>query len=106
MTVDHIIPKTYGGGNDERNLMPLCMKCNSDRASGQIVPEKYYKYANKWAKEAMMEYISKWKIDRTTIDKKTIVEKFGIDEPSVTDEYRKTASPIMFPRKKWCCQRF
>ena len=33
-TVDHVIPQILGGGNDPRNLMPLCRRCNASRASG------------------------------------------------------------------------
>ena len=34
MQVDHIIPKAFGGGNEESNLAPACRQCN------------YYKTAN------------------------------------------------------------
>ena len=33
-TLDHIVPVTKGGTNDEKNLLPACHKCNS--AKGNI----------------------------------------------------------------------
>ena len=44
-TIDHFVPKVYGGTYDYRNLMPLCRTCNNRRGSNIINPYKYYKYA-------------------------------------------------------------
>ena len=66
-TVDHVIPKTHGGGNDRRNLMPLCYKCNRSRASGDIIPETYYRYAADWALHDIQDYILEWKMERTNM---------------------------------------
>ena len=44
-TVDHYVPKSYDGGNDLRNLLPLCKKCNLARGNEPIDPFVFYKYA-------------------------------------------------------------
>ena len=79
-TVDHVIPQILGGGNDPRNLMPLCRHCNSSRASGEIIPETYYKYAAPWALEELREYITEWKIAHTRGDGTMTVERYGVIE--------------------------
>lgn len=79
-TVDHVIPQILGGGNDPRNLMPLCRHCNSSRASGEIIPETYYKYAQSWALEELKGYIFEWKLAHTTAAGTMTVERFGIQE--------------------------
>ena len=80
-TIDHVIPQAFGGGNDVRNLMPLCQKCNRDRASGEIVPETYYRYAQQWALEEMMDYIRMWKLQHTNAAGEVIGGRYGIQEP-------------------------
>lgn len=32
MTVDHIIPKSKGGGEEMENKQPMCAKCNSSKS--------------------------------------------------------------------------
>lgn len=46
-TVDHYVPKSYDGGNDLRNLLPLCKKCNLARGNKPIDPFEFYKFAPK-----------------------------------------------------------
>ena len=79
-TIDHVIPQVFGGGSDPRNLMPLCKRCNSDRASGEIIPETYYKYALPYALDELSSYIREWKIEHTTADGTMTVNRFGIQE--------------------------
>ena len=40
-TVDHYVPKSYDGGNDLRNLLPLCKKCNLARGNKPIDPFEF-----------------------------------------------------------------
>jgi len=37
MTVDHIIPKKHGGGDEWKNLVTACLSCNSKK--GNFTPE-------------------------------------------------------------------
>ena len=80
LTIDHIIPQTLGGGNDPRNLIPLCKKCNRSRASGEVELEGYYKYASSWAIEDAREYIESWKREHTNATGELLVTRFGIKE--------------------------
>ena len=85
-TVDHVIPKILGGGNDPRNLMPLCKHCNSSRASGEIIPETYYRYAAPWAMGELRSYILEWKMNHTTAAETMTVERYGIIERDAPDK--------------------
>lgn len=40
MTIDHIIPKSKGGSNSMRNLIPACNSCNSAKSNKLIKPAK------------------------------------------------------------------
>lgn len=55
-TIDHYIPKSKGGGYDERNLVPLCRKCNQTRGSRLIVAAEFYIYAPEWVIQECEEY--------------------------------------------------
>ena len=79
-TIDHVVPQAFGGGNDSRNLMPLCQSCNKSRASGEIIPETYYRYAAPWALEELREYIVEWKIAHTRGDGTLTVDRYGVIE--------------------------
>ena len=35
-TIDHIIPKIYGGTNSYKNLFPSCKKCNESKSDRSI----------------------------------------------------------------------
>ena len=67
-TVDHFIPISIGGGNDSRNLMPLCYDCNFGRKSEIVDPWRFYQYAKPWAIKGCQIYLSEWKKKRTTMD--------------------------------------
>ena len=47
VTMDHFIPQSMGGTWDERNLFPLCGKCNHDRGDKLIDPNVFYKFADR-----------------------------------------------------------
>lgn len=44
MTVDHIVPVSKGGDNDEYNLVALCQECNLTKGNAVIHPEEYYQH--------------------------------------------------------------
>ena len=67
-TIDHFIPRSMGGGNDSRNLMPLCYDCNFERKSEVVEPGQFYRYAKRWAIKECKAYLADWKSMRTTMD--------------------------------------
>ena len=46
-TIDHFVPRSFDGGYDTRNLMPLCKKCNLARGNSPVNPFEFYAYAPK-----------------------------------------------------------
>lgn len=51
MVLDHVEPWSFGGTNEEKNLVPVCKNCNQSKASklligwlieNKISPEKIY----------------------------------------------------------------
>ena len=67
-TIDHFVPKSVGGTNDKRNLIPLCYDCNQARKSIKINPWKFYRYAPKGVKYRCIEYFYDWVWEKTSID--------------------------------------
>lgn len=43
-TIEHFIPKYWGGSDDERNLLPLCKNCNKQKGSRIVTVENYYPF--------------------------------------------------------------
>jgi len=43
-TIEHHVPKYRGGADDERNLLPLCKKCNKQKGSRLVAAEEYYPF--------------------------------------------------------------
>ena len=96
-TIDHVIPQILGGGNDPRNLMPLCKHCNASRASSEIVPDTYYRYAASWALDELWLYIREWKAEHTRFDGSMTVERYGIIEREVPRSRNAAGSPANSP---------
>ena len=67
-TIDHFIPVVMGGTYDQRNLMPLCVKCNKLRGSLVVDPACYYQYASEWDVNECLSYKSEWRVSRTNLD--------------------------------------
>ena len=64
-TIDHIVPKSAGGGNDVRNLMPLCYDCNQKRSSNSIEPASFYKFASQLALDEYEDYLLEWRMEHS-----------------------------------------
>lgn len=96
-TIDHVIPQILGGGNDPRNLMPLCRHCNSSRASGEIITDTYYRYAAPWALDELWSYIREWKAEHTTAAGTLTVDRYGIIEREVPRSGNAADSPANSP---------
>ncbi len=43
-TIEHYVPKYRGGADDERNLLPLCKKCNKQKGSKIVDAKEYYPF--------------------------------------------------------------
>ena len=67
-TVDHFIPKSWGGGNDKRNLLPLCRACNMRRMSEEVDAFSFYTYAPPWVLRECLEYRREWEAARKNAD--------------------------------------
>lgn len=40
LTIDHIVPRAYGGTNDRANLQTLCARCNSNKGNRLVVTRR------------------------------------------------------------------
>lgn len=58
VTLDHIIPKSAGGGNDPSNIYTCCLECNSKRGDA-ILPLEVLERAKKNCSRPIQPYI--WK---------------------------------------------
>lgn len=60
VTIEHYVPKYRGGGDDERNLLPLCKICNKQKGSRIVTAEEYYPYLKSSFCVNANEYKSEW----------------------------------------------
>ena len=44
MTIEHLLPRSLGGGNDPYNLVLACLACNHERGTGF-----YFEPLRRWA---------------------------------------------------------
>ena len=61
-TIDHFIPKSWGGTYDRRNLLPLCQSCNWERKNEFVNPWKYYTFAPKQEILKCLSYRREWEL--------------------------------------------
>ena len=66
-TIDHFIPRSWGGTFDTKNLMPLCEECNKARNAKSINPTHFYKYAKEEAINDCIEYKKKWEMEHSNL---------------------------------------
>lgn len=55
-TVDHFIPTSHGGPNDERNFVPSCRRCNGIKSNS--MPTEIPKYATPDVAERLLVILS------------------------------------------------
>ena len=67
-TIDHYVPRSYDGGYDTRNLMPLCKRCNQERRNKPIDPFAFYTYAPKRYIFLCIEYEKEYKEKRRNMN--------------------------------------
>ena len=66
-------------------------------ASGEIIPETYYKYASPWALDELWSYIREWKAAHTTAAGTLTVDRYGIIEREVPCSGNAAGSPANSP---------
>lgn len=61
MTVDHVVPRSKGGGNVLDNLVALCFDCNHNKANMLCYPRSYYVSVAKLPKmKRITDYVVNW----------------------------------------------
>ena len=56
LTIDHILPKSAGGTNDEDNLIGLCKRCNHHKGMALVDIDSFYFYASENKKKRAIKY--------------------------------------------------
>ena len=62
-------------------------------ASGEIIPDTYYRYASPWALNELWNYIREWKAAHTTAAGTLTVDRYGIIEREVPRSGNAAGSP-------------
>ena len=57
VTIDHVVPKYKGGGDDERNFVPLCKRCNKQKGSQIVDPMTFYPFLGKEYLSDIIDYM-------------------------------------------------
>jgi 5-methylcytosine-specific restriction endonuclease McrA len=60
VTIEHFVPKYRGGEDDERNLLPLCKKCNRQKGSRLVTTREYYPFLKSAFCLSADEYKKEW----------------------------------------------
>ncbi len=60
VTIEHVVPRYRGGGDDERNLLPLCKKCNKQKGSRLVATSEYYPFLKSSFCISAGEYKKEW----------------------------------------------
>ena len=68
VTIDHVVPKYRGGVDDERNLVPLCKRCNKQKGSQIVDPKTFYPYLGKEYISDIIDYMGEQSRKQITTD--------------------------------------
>ena len=63
ITIDHVIPKKFGGKDEEWNLRCCCFRCNKDKGCRSI--REYFKYIHANRKDYL--YITDYQLNQLGI---------------------------------------
>lgn len=64
LELDHVVPVSSGGGNDEDNLLTSCFDCNRGKGAGdlaQVPPSVDVRLAELQERELQLRELRKWK---------------------------------------------
>lgn len=105
LTIDHVVPKVYGGSEHIDNLMPACRECNARKAN-RMTPELWAKVEiEKQRKEEMrrnavndrvtMTYLKKvFGVRRNKINRVDTAFEMLDAETSMNDEKKSTVLQV------------
>lgn len=68
MTVEHVVPISKGGTNNDVNLVALCDECNINKIDYVVNPADYYKYIKPKSFKSLMSYFNQYCEDVKYID--------------------------------------
>ncbi len=79
-TVDHFVPISRGGTNDDKNLVMLCMDCNKEKGHKILGPELYLKYIDDKYLREVDEYFDNYLDSFEYIERNNILacDEYGI----------------------------
>lgn len=56
LTIDHVIPKSHGGSDEPRNLVPACLSCNGKKKNLDLWD--WYKYQSFFCEKRWQRVLS------------------------------------------------
>lgn len=60
MTIEHVVPISRGGTNDEANLVALCLKCNQSKRNLICLPQSNFYHLNQKYYNETIDYFYDW----------------------------------------------
>ena len=84
MTIDHVIPISKAGTNDDINIVPLCEKCNKEKGNLIIPPSFYYFYLREKYREPLVEAYEEYlgNVDYLTMNNFLPIDYFNFSSNS------------------------
>lgn len=97
-TVDHVIPKSKGGGFTEENLVTSCSLCNGAKSDRILTREEILREAEKLKRSQKIRAKKKRKAKKESEQKVEIIENINPAKPTLEDMIRNTLSS---KKQKW-----